>query len=273
MAMTPGNQAITGGTVLRAPAIQSPNFLTGVSGWIIRQDGTVEFTAGTFRGSISVGTSPGQRFIVNNPVTGDVIDVYDSANNLIFAITNQGQAISYSTGSTPQPSVNLQGAKVVFSDNATPTAHTAQISFQHNSAPAGQGQITLLNSDNASAVGALEILSGSTDGTKGPTVQAIERTRQGSVVVSDNISVNNLMHAASYSGTTNAGGHLVFNHNCGFTPTVAVVTGTTPGGTFANLTCGLNSLTATQADVSWIVANTNAAFANQGITFDMVFFG
>jgi hypothetical protein len=41
--MQPDNP-IVGGTVLRRPAIQSPNFVSGVSGWTINADGSAEFT-------------------------------------------------------------------------------------------------------------------------------------------------------------------------------------------------------------------------------------
>ncbi len=40
--MMPQNP-IVGGTVLRIPAIQSPNFVSGVSGWTINADGTAQF--------------------------------------------------------------------------------------------------------------------------------------------------------------------------------------------------------------------------------------
>ena len=42
MSLTPGNP-IVGGTILRRPAIQSPNFIQNVSGWAINQDGTAYF--------------------------------------------------------------------------------------------------------------------------------------------------------------------------------------------------------------------------------------
>jgi hypothetical protein len=41
---------VTAGTVLVIDSIQSPNFIAGSSGWIIRQDGTVEFANATIRG-------------------------------------------------------------------------------------------------------------------------------------------------------------------------------------------------------------------------------
>lgn len=39
----PFENPIVGGTVLRIPAIQSPNFVSGVSGWTINADGTAQF--------------------------------------------------------------------------------------------------------------------------------------------------------------------------------------------------------------------------------------
>lgn len=47
--MTPGNPAF-GSTVLRIPAEQSPNYVAGVSGWFIGQDGYAEFNDVVIRG-------------------------------------------------------------------------------------------------------------------------------------------------------------------------------------------------------------------------------
>jgi hypothetical protein len=43
-----------GGTTLIRPAIKSPNYDSGVSGWTINQDGTAEFADLTVRGKIIV---------------------------------------------------------------------------------------------------------------------------------------------------------------------------------------------------------------------------
>ena len=44
MGLTAGNPVV-GGTVLERAAIRSPDFVTGVSGWTINQDGSVEFNS------------------------------------------------------------------------------------------------------------------------------------------------------------------------------------------------------------------------------------
>lgn len=49
------NAVLGGATKLIRAAIQSPNFLSGVSGWTINRDGSVEFNSGTFRGIITNG--------------------------------------------------------------------------------------------------------------------------------------------------------------------------------------------------------------------------
>jgi len=47
---------IGGATKLIRKAVQSPNFISGVSGWTINKDGTVEFNNGVFRGNLQAGT-------------------------------------------------------------------------------------------------------------------------------------------------------------------------------------------------------------------------
>lgn len=214
---------ILGGNELVRTAMQSENYAAGTTGWRIARDGTVEFNSGTFRGSLEVGSDPGQHFIVANTTTGDVVDVYDSANHLIYAITNQGLAASYSAGTAPQPYAGFQNAKLLFSDNATPTEHQSTVNWSAATVPAGQGTLTILNSGFVSDVGALEILCGSADGTKRPTVQAIERGKQGSIVVTDQVSTNNLMRLGHFTGTTGASGVLSIANAASFNIAGAVV--------------------------------------------------
>lgn len=78
--MMPGNPVV-GSTILRRPAIQSPNFVTGVSGWTVNADGSAEFNnlniRGTFTGTDFVINSAGAFFYSGTP----------AANNLIASIT------------------------------------------------------------------------------------------------------------------------------------------------------------------------------------------
>lgn len=54
---------VVGGSTLLRPAIRSPNYVPGVSGWTINRDGTSEFAGGTFRGAV----------VVIDPATGNVL--------------------------------------------------------------------------------------------------------------------------------------------------------------------------------------------------------
>lgn len=54
--MTPDNP-IVGGTSLRIPAIQSPNFQPGVAGWQISADGDAEFNELTIISGVQITSS------------------------------------------------------------------------------------------------------------------------------------------------------------------------------------------------------------------------
>jgi hypothetical protein len=64
------NDPIVGGQYLRRASIRSPNYITGVSGWTINQDGTAEFNNTTIRGSLLVIGTDGSQVSVEVPGTG-----------------------------------------------------------------------------------------------------------------------------------------------------------------------------------------------------------
>jgi len=221
MAMAPGNQAITGGTVLRIPAMQSPNYVPGVSGWIVRQDGSAEFTTGTFRGSIEVGPLTGQHFIVNNSATGDPLDIYNSSNQLIFSINAFGVAESHNPSNglsaglqTGQLEINDGTGNNDFTTILLPAATTAQ-----------QSRTELNMSPPVGTTYTLNLYGGSDDGTKKPTLVGNERNIQGSMVQSDQRSTANLIHVGSYHSTVvDAFGDVVIAHGAAFTPQFGILT-------------------------------------------------
>lgn len=55
------------GVVLIRSAIQSPNYVAGVSGWTINQDGSVEFNNATFRGTVIVDGNNNSYITIDNP--------------------------------------------------------------------------------------------------------------------------------------------------------------------------------------------------------------
>lgn len=87
----PFSNPIVGGTVLIRPAIKSPNFITGVSGWSINKEGSAEFNDVVIRGSVNIGgnsfyydPSPGLGNLVASIASDDGIDPF--GNNYISGI-------------------------------------------------------------------------------------------------------------------------------------------------------------------------------------------
>lgn len=71
--MQPQDDAIVGGTALRIPAIQSPNFSAGSLGWIIRADGSAEFNGATFRGNVVIQSNQAVLFYSATPAAGNLV--------------------------------------------------------------------------------------------------------------------------------------------------------------------------------------------------------
>lgn len=71
----PGDPVV-GSTVLRRPAIQSPNYVAAVSGWTINADGSAEFNnltiRGTFNGTDFIINSTGAFFYTGTPALGNL---------------------------------------------------------------------------------------------------------------------------------------------------------------------------------------------------------
>lgn len=223
------NPPIAGSYLVR-PAIQSPNYSLGTSGWTINRDGTTEFNGGTFRGSLEAGSLTAQHFIVNNISTNDVVDVYNSANKLVFSIDSTGRLVAAASNSTSE--VVLNGANLLFEDTAqTPQAqHLINGSVgpdstflnifcarpQHYSG-AGQGSfIQLTNGDT----------------TASESIAAEQRGIQGVLLQTDNsANAGQLFHSETYTITTDASGNSNFAHHCQFTPTQGFLASVSVGGT------------------------------------------
>lgn len=263
------NEVIGTNGVLIRNWLQSANFITGISGWQIKKDGTAEFNNGTFRGSIEVGPLTGQHFIVNNPATGDVVDIYDGSNTLVAKIDQFGEIIT----TNGVDSALMFGNGFSFVDfGAPPGSYGGMTGFSRSTG----SQVVIDSGRTSGGVSSNIFFQDNVNGPGGKAalIASQRGLSQGSLIQTDSYSAaNSYFHPGSYTVTTNASGHAIFNHGCNFTPTGAVIAGSAPGGTFANLTFGVCNLTSTQADINWTVANTGAAWANSVITFDALFWG
>lgn len=96
MALKPQGNNILAGTALAIAQIQSPDFVEGVSGWCIFQNGNAEFNSGTFRGFI-VG---GSLFIYNGtPGPGTLVASITSQTSDPFGNTTQPGGLAVYSGS------------------------------------------------------------------------------------------------------------------------------------------------------------------------------
>jgi hypothetical protein len=179
VALTPGNPVV-GGTVLRRQAIQSPNYVLGLTGWAIRQDGTAQFTGivligGTFTGTNFVINSSGAFFYSGTPAAGNLIASIASASG-----SNDGHGNAYVAGVAAYVKISSgTGAgtyAVALGDQATPWAGFAALTFQNQTHPATRAPGVLANVDPAAGA-ELSLQSGlGTGATVGSAVSLFDST-------------------------------------------------------------------------------------------------
>lgn len=127
MAMQPENPVV-GGTVLRRAAIQSPNFVTGSTGWQVKQDGSAEFNNVVIRGGQIVSGSA--LFYSTTP---------PAANKMIASVSANGGTDAYGN-------VYIQGVFNYVNNGAFYQATGIQNgAIQFYSAPSEAGPWTPLN--------------------------------------------------------------------------------------------------------------------------------
>jgi len=93
---------VVGSTVLRRPAIQSPNYVAGTSGWTVNADGSAEFNnltiRGTFAGTDFIISSAGLFLYSPSEGAGNLIaSIAPAAGTDQFGNAYQGGITSYSS--------------------------------------------------------------------------------------------------------------------------------------------------------------------------------
>jgi len=220
------NEIAAGNGAIVRNWLQSQNFVTGVSGWRISKNGDAEFSNGTFRGSIESGPLTGQHFIVNNTTTGDVIDIYDSSNRLIFSIDHNGVLTSYTYGGgSAAGHMQITGARASFNNNsgfispdppsisAPDVVSTGQELDLRSGTPDG----------NINFPGELQLFGGLVAGSS--EVRVTARGINGDVLQLDTgNNTNQMVHVGSYTaGVFDAFGDATINHGAIFTPKYGIL--------------------------------------------------
>lgn len=113
----PFTNPIVGGTALVRPAINSPDFKTGVSGWSINQPGSAEFNdliaRGLIIGDVQATSADPSDAVITASVTGD-------ANSRLQILANG--SMHFGDGTNPQDTALMRSAPGVINVGDTVTA-------------------------------------------------------------------------------------------------------------------------------------------------------
>ena len=167
---TPGNWVnpiAAGDGSLVYPALKSPNYVAGVSGWMIARDGSAEFNSVTVRGTLQVNGTNGKYVLITSVFGSPIIQLYPGAmSNAVNNATDTAQ-ISVANLDVPSDhrfklslnaptSINQNTAFLIVSANYESTggghidmngqSYTGS-PFALNVAPVGDGVITIRNND------------------------------------------------------------------------------------------------------------------------------
>jgi len=174
--------------------------------------------------TIPSGATTGKRIVIADPVTGNALEVYNAANQLVAWIDGFGIYHEFSSSPTSQEVQYKNDGMHLTGDTL---GDTGTVVYVPATSVSGQPQLqAVVTNGNGSSVYTLQIVVQGEDGTGTATLIGDERGVPGSVLQSDQVSTNNLTHRANYSVTTNASGIGTFAHNAGFTPKGAVATAT-----------------------------------------------
>lgn len=94
----PFTDPIVAGDELVRDSMRSSDYVPGVSGWIIRRDGSAEFNAGTFRGSLLLGSADGPGIVLDG--NAGTITEYDESGSEYVTINDGGLTVFDGGGST-----------------------------------------------------------------------------------------------------------------------------------------------------------------------------
>lgn len=169
----PFSNPITAGTILVQPAIRSPNYVPGVSGWSINVDGSAEFDNLTFRGTFNgtdfIINSAGAFFYSSTPAAGNLIaSIAITFGTDTFGNTVKPGFCSYSTAG--QTFAELFGNELQLgSSNPASLIGTSGLVFMEDATTGPAQPVTQLQSPSTGVFAktmVMALLGASHDGTK-----------------------------------------------------------------------------------------------------------
>jgi hypothetical protein len=240
---------IVGGTSLIRNSIHSPDFITGVQGWTINKDGSVEFSNGTFRGTLVANsltaTSIGASTIQGSDWQGGTMEDPD----ITFTTSGSGSLLCYGTTLVPQ-TFTASGSFVVPAGITSLKVQCWSGGGGGQSGSGAGGSGGEYAAENALAVTPGETLtvtvgtggSGGPSGTGGPgsdgTVSSV--LRGGTALVTAHPGKGSI-HFTSIAGGTGSTNSIHFNGGSAIIGTAGTTKGGGGGGGSAGTSSGGNS--------------------------------
>jgi hypothetical protein len=211
---------------------------------------------------VPTGATSGKRVVIANQQNGDAVDTYDEDGDLVFRITSDGSIVQVTDyGDFSVGDGTLQW-------HSTSPSGLAQVFFTPDASPSQGAEVTTVVNGTGGTY-SLMLAAASASGTQKATAIGTERGVTGSLMQSDRVSTDSLVHVGRYSVTTNASANVTFSHGCSFTPDNSVIS--TVGQASPNQYV-VTAYTSTQCTLHV----TNAAGANlvSALTnFTAVFYG
>lgn len=194
--------AVVGGTVLIIDRIQSQNYVTNVSGWAIKADGTAEFFNLVSRGSFIGGTIGGRRVEINGSLIAGGLAFYTGAPTETAA--GRIDPNSLAPGPTTPLNMEIMGPR-----QGLATAPVIDM----------QSDGTLVSSDISLSANTINLISTAASGTD--VSSALSMNRQPVVTTSVGTTASKV-ERGSGSFTVNASGAIAIPHGLGVVPVVAL---------------------------------------------------
>jgi hypothetical protein len=254
VALKPQGNNLVAGTALAIAQIQSPGFVTAVSGWIIRQDGSAEFNNVTIRGGVVIG---GTSLTYNGA---------PAAGNLVSSVSGTGGTDTfgnlYLAGTTGYTSIG----GTYFAAQLGGTATSAAVNLY--SAASYGGPWTQYGSLSAQANGLLTINAANAIDLTKPMKEALVAAQPGSLTfAAETWHAMPALNTHFSNGSPAPAYKLNIDNTVSFAGDVTVTTGTT-SGTVVTLPTSFYFPITTKKFAVPISAGTPATAANVQVTVD-----
>jgi hypothetical protein len=235
MALKPENPVV-GGTVLRRAAIASPNYVPGVSGWTVNQDGSAEFNNLVIRG-IFAGTnfeinSDGAFFYSGTPAAGNlIISLADAAGTDGLGNAYQAGVTSYEPGESEEVFSSLFNAEMLLntlgmSSPASMLMVLAAVCQWQSGVLSGADSPAAIQLSSSAANGGARLVD--LVGDQLATPETIVATPSGQITIQNNIVITGTL---SVNGSTDTSTNGLANGDINGTSATAGLTNGTIAGT------------------------------------------